>query len=388
MVDALTRILMLHSATGGGHQRVARTVETALNARYGERVTVVQIDALADYAPWPFCRLPDRYADLLWGGGRAYGLCYRLLDDRRRAQAISRLNWPRVRDGVLRLLADHPADVIVALHPVPVQSVCRGLVEIGSSVPLIGVGTDLAVMHAFWIDPRIERYLVPTEAAQADLLRWGVAADRVEITGLPIDPRIRRVVDRDPRALRARLGLDPERPLVLVMAGGDGFGPVERVVQAIASNGLPAQLAVLAGRNPQLRERLARRNGGSTVRIEGFVDNVHQWLRAADVLVTKAGPTTIAEAAALRLPMVLWGAIPAQETPNVELVVRCGAGKWAPQPDRAAAAVQHLLEHPVVAAEMGQRAGELVRFGAGDRIAGIVWETAKANVESRSSQSV
>jgi hypothetical protein len=69
-------------------------------------------------------------------------------------------------------------------------------------------------------------------------------------------------------------------------------------------------------------------------------------------------------------------------------VVRCGAGMWAPRPDRAAAAVQHLLEHPIAAAEMGQRAGELVQLGAGDRIAGIVRETAQADVESRSSQSV
>jgi 1,2-diacylglycerol 3-beta-galactosyltransferase len=372
---------MLHSATGGGHQRVARTVEAALRARYGEQVAVDQVDALAEYAPWPLCCLPDWYSHLLWGGGRAYGLCYRLLDHRRRAAALSRWTWPWVRDGVRRLLRDRPADLVVAFHPVPVQSICRGLEEIGAPTPMVCVGTDLAVMHAFWIDPRVERYLVPTGTAQAQLLRWGVPADRVGITGLPIDRRIVAVEDRDPCALRAELGLDPERPLVLAMAGGDGFGPIERVVRAVAANGLPAQLAVIVGRNPQLRERLARRNGRRDVRVEGFVDNVHQWLRAADVLVTKAGPTTIAEAAALQLPMVLWGAIPAQETPNVDLVVERGAGRWAPRPQAAAKAVRHLLEHPASAAEMGRRAGELVQHGAGDRIARILWETAQASTE-------
>jgi 1,2-diacylglycerol 3-beta-galactosyltransferase len=346
-------------------------------------VVVDQVDVLAGYAPWPFDRLPDWYSGLLWGGGRAYALCYRLLDEVQRARAISRLVWPRVRDSVLHLLTDHPADVLVAFHPVPVHSICRGLEEIGSSSPMMSVGTDLAVMHAFWADSRVQRYLVPTEAARAQLLRWGVPTGRVTITGLPIDPRIVRVADQDPSTLREQLGFHPERRLVLTMAGGDGFGPVERVVQAIASNGLPAQLAVIAGRNSQLRERLARRNGGRAVRIEGFVDNIHEWLRAADILVTKAGPTTIAEAAALELPMILWGAIPAQETPNVELVVQREAGKWTPRPGATAEAVQHLLEDPAAAAEMGQRAGNLIRRDAGDRIAQITWETAQEVIESR-----
>lgn len=388
MASGPVRILMLHSATGGGHQRVARTVEAALASRYGDRVAVDQVDALADYAPWPLRCLPDWYYGLLWGGGRAYGLCYRLLDAPHRARATSRLAWPRVRPGVLRLLADHPADVVVAFHPVPVQSVCRGLEEMGSPAPLIGVGTDLAVMHAFWVDPRVERYLVPTGAAQEQLLRWDVARDRVEITGLPIDRRIVHVAGRDRHALRAELGLDPGQPLVLAMAGGDGFGPIEHVVQALASNGVPGQLAVIAGRNPQLRRRLARRNGSRAMRVEGFVDNVHQWLQAADVLVTKAGPTTIAEAAALQLPMVLWGAIPAQETPNVELVVGQGAGIWAPTPNATADAVHRLLEDPVAAAEMGQRAGALVQGNAAERIAGILWQTAQASIEYKSSQDV
>jgi 1,2-diacylglycerol 3-beta-galactosyltransferase len=309
-------------------------------------------------------------------GGHAYGAIYRLLDGRRRARLVSRLVWPWVRPAAVRLLAHHPVDAVVAFHPLPVHTVSSTLAHLADAPPLIAVGTDLVVMHAFYADPRVRRYLVATEAARAQLTRHGVPAQRVEVTGLPVDPLFVRTRQVPRPALRARLGLDPDRPLVLAMAGGEGFEPLEAVVESLSQNGLQAQVVAIAGHNRRLRARLAAGLDGRPVRVEGFVRNVHEWMGAADLLLTKAGPNTIAEAAVMGLPMVLWGAIPAQETPNARLAVAAGAGIWAPDPERAVATIRRLLDHPQEAAQMRRKAWTLAQPDAADRVADALWRAA------------
>lgn len=370
------RFLLLHSRTGGGHLRVARTVAQALQERYGERVRLALVDALAEYAPWPFSRAPDWYPAALWGGGRMYGWGFNLLNGRRRVQAICHLLWPVVYPRILRLFRDHPADIIVSFHPVPVYTLDRALKWAGLSIPFVAVGTDLVVMHVAWVARGVRRYLVATEGAREQLVRHGVEPDRIEVTGLPISPLFRQAATEEQADVRRRLGLDPQRQVVLLMGGGVGFDPLEKVAQAVAAAVPAAQLVIVAGQNERLRQKLSTIAWPAPVRIEGFVENMHEWMRAADVLVTKAGPATIAEALTIGVPMVLWGAIPAQETPNVRLVVRAGAGVWAPGPQRAAAAVAYYLTHPVALRAAAEEARRLASPEAAGRVADILWDIA------------
>lgn len=370
------RFLMLHSRTGGGHLRVARIVADALTARYGDRAHVALVDVLADYAPWPLSWAPEWYPIALWGGGRMYGWGFNLLNGRRRVRTICHLAWPLTYPRALRLFRDYPADIIVSFHPVPVYTISCALEWAGLSTPLIAVGTDLVVMHAAWVAPGVRRYLVATEAAREQLLRHGVKPERVEVTGLPISPRFQQVAAEDPAAVRWRLGLEPDRPTVLLMGGGVGFEPLEKVARAVAAATPAAQRVIIAGQNERLRERLSAISWPAPTRIEGFVENIHEWMRAADVLVTKAGPATIAEALTIGVPMVLWGAIPAQETPNVHLVIRRGAGIWAPGPERAAAAVARLIADPAARRVAAGEARRLASPEAAHRVADILWETA------------
>lgn len=368
------RFLFLHSRTGGGHIRVAQTVAEALEERYGEYADVTLVDALAEYAPWPLSNAPEWYPLALRGGGRVYGFGFNLLNGPRRVQAIVHLLWPLVYPRAVRLLRDHPADVVVSFHPVPVYAVTRAMERICPTVPFVAVGTDLVVMHGAWVAPGVRRYLVATEEAREQLVRHGVEPERIEVTGLPVARVFREIAREDPREVRLRLGLEPDLPTVLVIGGGVGFEPLERVARAVATATTDAQMVVVAGQNERLRARLASIPWPGRVRVEGFVENMHEWMRAADVLVTKAGPTTIAEAMTVGVPMVLWGAIPAQETPNVRLVVRAGAGIWAPGAHQAAAAVTYLLRHSGARRAAARESGRMASPEAADRVASILWE--------------
>src|SRR5262249_62212669 len=103
------------------------------------------------------------------------------------------------------------------------------------------------------------------------------------------------------------------------------------------------QLVVVTGRNAALRERLENATWCIPARIEGFVRNMPEWMAAADVLLTKAGPGTITVGMLSGLPMILFGKVPGQEDGNVDYVVQGGAGAWEPIPERAAARLRTWL---------------------------------------------
>jgi 1,2-diacylglycerol 3-beta-galactosyltransferase len=176
--------------------------------------------------------------------------------------------------------------------------------------------------------------------------------------------------------------LRPEGRLVLIVGGGEGMGPIERFARAIDAalpvTELADQLAVIAGRNTALRERLSSHSWRRPVRAEGFVNNMPDWLAAADVLVTKAGPGSITEGMLSGLPLLLMGKVPGQEDGNVKYVTSRGVGAWQPDPERAASLLCDWLTpgNPALAA-MSFRARQLAMPDAASAIAEDILQIAR-----------
>jgi len=371
------RLLFLFSDTGGGHRSAAYAVAETLQNLHGEQAQIELVDALADYAPWPFNRLVNIYPYLVRLRGWPWAAGYHLSDGPRRIALLASGCWPLVRAAVLRLLHGHPSDVIVCCHPVLNHLLLRTLIKTETKTPLITLVTDLTIAHAFWCVPGITRCLVPTEGTRQRALAYGLPEERITVTGLPVSARFVVAAQEDPFVVRRRLGLEPDLSVVLLVNGAEGMGPLRRISEAVADSGVQAQLVAIAGRNERLQARLVSKTWPLPVRVEGFVYNMHEWMRAADLLVTKAGPSTVSEALVMGLPVMLSGALPGQERPNVDYVVQAGAGVWAPTPRRVAAAVRELLApgNPRLA-QMTARARALAQPDAAHRVAEIVWAVA------------
>jgi len=371
------RLLLVFSDTGGGHRSAAYAVAEALQDLHGEQVQVELVDALADYVPWPLNLLASSYPYMVRLRGWPWAIGWHLSDGPRRVVLFTWSWWLLVRAAVLRLLRDHPADAILCCHPVFNDPILRTLTKAEVRIPLVTLVTDLIAAHAFWFVPGVTRCLVPTEGACQRALACGLPAERVIVTGLPVSLRFVVTAQQDPLIVRRRLGLEPDLPVVLLVSGAEGMGPLRCLCRAVADSSVQAQLVVIAGRNERLRARLAAETWPLPVQVEGFVHNMHEWMRAADLLVTKAGPSTVSEALVMGLPMVLSGALPGQERPNVDYVVQAGAGIWAPTPRRVATAVRELLTpgSPRLA-QMAARARALAQPDAARRVARIVWALA------------
>lgn len=362
----MSRILIAYADTGGGHRAAALAIRGAL-AQLDPAATVTLVDPLASMARWPFSALGAAYPRVverlpwLWGAG------FQLTDTPRRARALQDAAWPMLKASLGVLAAQGTPDAILSTHPLLTAPLRR----VFPTVPIAVVVTDLVSGHASWYDPGADVVVVPTREARTRAVAAGIDPGRVVTAGVPVgEGFIAQPGERG--ALLERLGWAHDRPTVLLAGGGDGVGPLESLAIAIDRAFLPADIAIVAGRNAALAGRLRARDWLSRVHVYDFVSNFDELLRAASVLVTKAGPGTISEACASGCPLVLSGAIPGQETGNVSYVTSAGAGVWAPSPIAVTAALHAWLvgrDAPAALRRASTAAMKLARPGAALHVA-------------------
>jgi 1,2-diacylglycerol 3-beta-galactosyltransferase len=373
------KILFLFSDTGGGHRSATEAIIEALKLAYSDQYAAEMVDIFIDYAPPPLKMVPALYPRIV-KAPRAWGLGYYLSDGPKRVSALSAGAWPYIRSAFQRLVKEHPSDLIVSVHSLANEPVLRALGN--DRPPFVTVVTDLVSVHASWYHPYVDLCLVPTEAARRRALAASLSHDQVKVVGLPVAARFCQPPG-DRSEIRLQLGWPQERPVVVLVGGGEGMGPLDKTAQAIWDANLPVTLVVISGRNKQLKAKLEACQAPLPTFVYGFVREMPDFMRAADVLITKAGPGTISEALNAGLPMILYSHLPGQETGNIPYVVSEGAGVWAPQPDQIVATLKNWLENPAQHQDAVAACQRIARPEAARQIADILVETLETHKEKQ-----
>ncbi|NQU09578.1 UDP-N-acetylglucosamine 2-epimerase [bacterium] len=225
---------------------------------------------------------------------------------------------------------------------------------------LVGILTDF-VAHRYWADPDVDLYIAPSEELKSTLVAQGVPPERVCVTGIPVHERFAQPVDRA-EAVR-RLQLRPELPKILLMGGSLGLGPMKAVIRKLDKLPQPFEMLAVTGQNEELKESLERRGRRLRhhTRIMGFVDNVPELMAIAEVVITKPGGITTAEALIKNLPMVIISPIPGQEAKNSEYLLAHNVAVQAEDATDVMLYVDEFLRNPARLSRMRAAATEFGR---------------------------
>jgi 1,2-diacylglycerol 3-beta-galactosyltransferase len=373
-------LLFLIGDTGGGHRSAAAAVAQALDRLLPGRFVPVIWDPL---------RGPDVPRLLRWFAG-LYGPCIRLTpwlwwlfwrasESPRVLGAVRRTVMAPVYGSVARAAEACRPAIIVAFHPMTADPAVRARDLTGEALangplaPVITVITDLITAHLSWRDAAVDRVVVPSAEIAARCARDGMPAERYVPLGLPVAAEFCQppLGDAERKELKRQLGVKGDF-LVVLTGGAEGSGGLRRRAAAILRKVDNVDVAVICGRNRMLKRRVARlahRKGNGRLTAHGFVGNMADWLRCADVVVGKAGPGTIAEATCCGAPLVLTSFVPGQEKGNAEFVTGAGAGVYAPRPRQLAAEIGRLRRDPDSLARMRAAAVRVSRPRAAADIA-------------------
>ncbi len=364
------KVVVAHVPAGSGHQRAAEAIAFSLGTLAPEASVVLLngLDGMDALYRWTFTRgylgMIHRWP-LVWGA--AYGLSdWRLL--RPLAERLHRISNAWHGRPLEEILRSHQPDVIVGTHFFPME-VAAWMKRSGRiSARLITVITDL-IAHSVWVVPGIDRYVVGSAASKEDLRSRGVSEERIQVLGVPIDPRFGQEGDR--RALCTRLGLNPEQFTVLVASGGFGTGPVTDLIRFLGRVQEPMQVLVVSGKNPDLFQQLERmrRQIHHAMKVYGFVSNMHELMAVSNIMLSKPGGLSCAEAMARGLPLLLVAAIPGQESRNARVTVRMGTALQVTDLRGLPSLIGELRRQPARLLAMARRAKEMAHPEAASAVA-------------------
>ena len=187
---------------------------------------------------------------------------------------------------------------------------------------VVSIVTDFEA-HALWMDACVDLYCVAAEETRARLVARGATAANAVATGIPIAAKF--LSKPDARTIRKNYGLRDDQPVLLVLGGGFGMGPVAEILAELDKVPGQFQTLVVTGRNEELRRKLATQTRQHPTHVLGYSINMHELMAVADLIITKPGGLTTSEALALGKPLFILNPIPGQEAANSDFLLERGA---------------------------------------------------------------
>jgi len=319
------RVLIATITAGGGHLAAAAALDEAWKVlRPGD--TVERIDLLKFFSPLHRKIHSDGYIRLVERAPELWGLIFKNTDHPKVARRLNRLKRAlpgSSRGRFERYVKQFDPDIVLCTHYIPLEMLGHCRKKKNWPCPfVVSVVTDFEA-HALWMDPCVDLYCVAAEDTKVRLVARGAGAANVLATGIPVSARF--AAKPDVKAVRKAAGLRDDLPVLLVLSGGFGMGPVAEILAELDKVSLPFQTVVVTGRNEELRRELAAQDRTHPTRVLGFASNMHEWMAIADLVITKPGGLTSSEALAFGKPLFILNPIPGQEAANSDFLLERGA---------------------------------------------------------------
>ena len=341
------RILIATVTAGGGHVAAAAALEEAWRglrpADHVERLDLIKL-----FSPLHRKVYAEGYVQLVERAPELWGLLFSKTDNpkvTRRLSRLSRLFPSNSRKKFTNYLKQFRPDAVLCTHFAPLETLSL-LKPSGGGITrrpnliektgtrgarpsdnwkqpfVVSIVTDFEA-HALWMNPSVDLYCVAAEETRARLVARGAATDRVVPTGIPIAGKFS--LKPDPKVIRQTLGLRDDQPVLLVLSGGFGMGPVAEILTELDKVPQPLQTVVVTGRNEELRRKLATQTRKHPTHVLGFSTNMHELMAVASLIITKPSGLTTSEALALGKPLFILNPIPGQEAANSDFLLEHGA---------------------------------------------------------------
>ena len=343
------KIHVLFHDAGGGHRNAAVALKAVCEQQSRPwDVNFVQFQELTDHLDvlrrLTGIRIQEQY-NILLRNGWTWGSEYLL--------RILQLTIHIFHKPMVRLLANHwrqnPADLLISVIPHFNREIAESWTSVYPGRPFVTIITDLADFPPrFWIEPVAEQIVVAgSERAVQQARVFGKTEKNLfQASGMILRPEFYAQQKESPLEIRKTLGLDPALPTAIVLFGGYGSHVIFDIAEQLDSAVLPLQMILICGKNEKLAERLRARKWNIPLHVVGFTREVNRLMHAADFLIGKPGPGSIAEAMISGLPVLVEcnsSTLP-QERFNTEWVTEKKVGVVVRSFRNAAPAVRSLLE--------------------------------------------
>ncbi len=324
------RILIATVTAGAGHVQAAAALEEAWRS-LRPKDALQRLDVLS-FTPRLYRKVyVDGYVKIVERAPELYAHVFKKTDNPALVQKLTRFRRTLARlttNKFITQLRKFKPEAVLCTHYLPLEILAhlRAKRKQAMAPMTVSIVTDFEA-HALWMEAGVDLYCVAAEETKARLVARGARSENVVVTGIPISARFSAQIDAG--AIRKRMGLRDDLPVLLVLGGGFGMGPVAEILAEINKLPMTVQLLVVCGRNEELRRNLSVQERRQPTHILGFVDNMQDLMSVADLVISKPGGLTTSEALAIGKPLFVLNPIPGQEAANSDFLLEHGAAAKA-----------------------------------------------------------
>ncbi len=299
----MKRLHFVYFDAGGGHRAAATALKSVIDSQQRPwEITLVNLQevlhSLDVFRKVTGIRLEDIYNLMLakgWTLGSAQGLRF--------MHGVIRLYHGKTVRLLERHWSETKPDLVVSLVPNFNRAMFESLHNALPQTPYVTILTDFADYPPhFWIEQQLQFLICGTEKAVEQAYATGHDDAHVfRTSGMILRPRFYEPVTVDRAAERKRLGLDPEKPVGLVLFGGQGSATMLDIAARLPDT----QLILICGKNQKLAEKLRAVRSNVPRFVEGFTSEIPYYMHLSDFFIGKPGPGSISEAIAMKLPVIV-----------------------------------------------------------------------------------
>jgi processive 1,2-diacylglycerol beta-glucosyltransferase len=253
---------------------------------------------------------------------------------------INRMNSNKLYDYVKK----QQPDAIICTHFLAAQVLLDAQAKDKPTIPISLVTTDYD-KHDLLMLPGIHTYFVSNEKMKWKMTQAGIEKNRIVVSGIPIDPIFYE--HKSVQTLKEKYGVKQDRPIILILSGGQGLAHIDTLVPHIFDLENPTTVIAIAGKNEKLKERLDALTPPPHIDFTtvGWTDHMDEYMRIADMILTKPGGMTMTECIMLQKPIIAIEPIPGQEEQNADYLLEKGLGLVVRNPDDLRYHITSLLTH-------------------------------------------
>lgn len=361
------KILFLAANTGGGHVKAAEAIMEYMEENVPGCETEL-IDALKYINAGIDRLITGTYLQTIRKAPWIYRRLYYLSEKNKSAAAFAKAMGGLLSSGLAGLFTERSPDAVICTHSIPLHMVSKlkraGIINI----PVIAVVTDFT-SHSFWYFKETDAFIVAHEDVGSEMAAMGIDKNRIHALGIPVSQRF-----TGGNGANGSRTYGHRRYTVFLMGGSLGLCSMQETFSELLKIGRDISIITVTGHNTELKRRLVQiaAASGKDARIFGYTNNISELMDKADLIITKPGGVTIAEALVKRLPIFFMDAIPGHEERNARFLLESGAACWLPSGDSLPEALEQIMDNPKMLQSMSESAAKLARPNACEEITRLV----------------
>lgn len=369
-----SRVLVFSASFGAGHVKAAEALIETLKDNEPS-IKIIHEDSVAlinKHLNFFLCGL---YIKLMKRAPKVWGKFYKQTQELSYYSPFQRFLNTFGRSQLVTYMSRLKPDIIVCTFPTVAGVLAKLRMKGELNTPVVVVVTDYTV-HSQWIHPGVDLYIVGSYKVYKGFVRRGILPSRIQISGIPVNPRFEQFLNKEDNILR--LGLDKNRLTFLIMCGV--LDKAKWICKLIAGHEAPVQAIIVCGNDKKLFSSLdsvVKEARNPMVRFH-FVNNVDELMTAADVIITKAGGLIVSEALTKHLPMIIFKPIPGQEENNARFVEEIGVGRIASTDEQFVEILNELITNPYEIKKMSESSAQAFPGHSAEKAAQVILELANA----------